>query len=515
MVGYPPSYAVRSARSVHDMARLGDLSPPTPSFEGLASHSDSDSPEELDVGDCVEIDGVEYIIEKSVGSGSFGTVWEARCGDRRVAIKATDKSGAKEAEAMQAWKGCAADARLSELIAFDRRRNLLVLNLVEDSVALDDWLRRVDLGQQVDTVEDVISVCTRLLAQMARALEVTSKYIIHRDVCSHNILVNVKTERLCNMPSSVLRAASMRYDVAKALRRGKRRRKPDEDTEKVATSNSNGSRRHAAGHVQDSRVSETDRITVGVVNSSHISSSSCDPNQSEQQSGEQGSTSALPVQGNLLREKLFLEEVKGELPKDMSYAVEQGYLPWTNIVTVVQNALPDKPGCIGKCFKLTLQDCISEFLMFVTHLAAQRCTREGRRVMLAEDILWALDQAGLCQYGSVLRVFLGKLRGHLSKSRRDMVVKNGCLKSPADFPPVEEENGSSLMFPVMPMSPTEMVVSKSILAGDLPLDRNDHRDQEDAQSTVAVEAIVVREDWGDEESASDISFIDIIEGEVI
>lgn len=49
-------------------------------------------------------------------------------------------------------------------------------------------------------------------------------------------------ERLCNMPSSVLRAASMRYDVAKALRRGKRRRKPDEDTEKVATSNSNGSR---------------------------------------------------------------------------------------------------------------------------------------------------------------------------------------------------------------------------------------------------------------------------------
>lgn len=31
------------------------------------------------------------------------------------------------------------------------------------------------------------------------------------------------------------------------------------------------------------------------------------------------------------------------------------YLPWTNIVTVVQNALPDKPGCIGKCFKLTLQ----------------------------------------------------------------------------------------------------------------------------------------------------------------
>lgn len=28
--------------------------------------------------------------------------------------------------------------------------------------------------------------------------------------------------------------------------------------------------------------------------------------------------------GNLLREKLFLEEVKGELPKDMSYAVEQG-----------------------------------------------------------------------------------------------------------------------------------------------------------------------------------------------
>lgn len=147
----------------------------------------------MDVGDCVEIDGVEYIIEKSVGSGSFGTVWEARCGDRRVAIKATDKSGAKEAEAMQAWKGCAADARLSELIAFDRRRNLLVLNLVEDSVALDDWLRRVDLGQQVDTVEDVISVCTRLLAQMARALEVTSKYIIHRDVCSHNILVNVKT----------------------------------------------------------------------------------------------------------------------------------------------------------------------------------------------------------------------------------------------------------------------------------------------------------------------------------
>ncbi|KAF4738943.1 hypothetical protein FOZ63_006177 [Perkinsus olseni] len=218
--------------------------------------------------------------------------------------------------------------------------------------------------------------------------------------------------------------------------------------------------------------------------------------------------------GKSLREELLVEEIKGELPKDMSFAVEQGYLPLTNIVTVVQNALPDKPGSIGKCFKLTLQDCISEFLMFITHLAAQRCTREGRRVMLAEDILWALDQAGLCQYGSVLRVFLSKLRGHLEKCKRDMTGEADRSEAPPDLFPVADQAGDSSMFPVMPTSPTEVMALDSVSGRDQPQDLRSGQDQENGLSIVAIEA-VVREDWGDEESASDISFIDIIEGEVV
>ncbi|KAF4659167.1 hypothetical protein FOL47_007696 [Perkinsus chesapeaki] len=212
-IARPPPYTARGApvplrsQSVLDLPGLTTLSPTAFPVTGRCQvvlqgparevHSDKSKkraqPVSLTVGDSVEVAGATYIIEKPLGSGSFGTVWAARSGEERFAIKVTDDSGVREAEAMQAWKGCSPAIRISRLVAFDKRRRLLVLGLVADSVPLDEWLRSKVMMPVVRDLRGVVGVCRRMLLQMAEALDLTAKTVVHRDVCSHNILVNENT----------------------------------------------------------------------------------------------------------------------------------------------------------------------------------------------------------------------------------------------------------------------------------------------------------------------------------
>ncbi|KAF4659168.1 hypothetical protein FOL47_007697 [Perkinsus chesapeaki] len=295
------------------------------------------------------------------------------------------------------------------------------------------------------------------------------------------------------MPHSVLRAASIRYDVARAVKKEKKLQREERRLKRRRHSVSNGD---DVMHGAESELPPTNKLNEEGKSSGSSSSSSCRANQPNE---EHSSSSTVPVQGDLLRQKLLLEGLEGELTKDISFAVEQGYMPMANIANIVQSVLPDGAGSIGKCFKLTLQDCISEFLMLVTHLAAQRCSREGRRIMLAEDILWALDQAGLCQYRSTLRLFLGKLREHLKKCKKTSTEMVESLEAPPEL--LEIENGcsslpnSSSMFPMMPMSPTEVM---SMTATSAPPDHQAHEKKQKPAAAGIAEA-TMQAGWLDED----------------
>lgn len=65
---------------------------------------------------------------------------------------------------------------------------------------------------------------------------------------------------------------------------------------------------------------------------------------------------------------------------------------------------------IAKDAKETLQECVSEFICFVTSEASDRCQTEKRKTINGDDIVWAMGQLGFDEYVNPLRVYLTKYR---------------------------------------------------------------------------------------------------------
>ena len=78
----------------------------------------------------------------------------------------------------------------------------------------------------------------------------------------------------------------------------------------------------------------------------------------------------------------------------------------------MKSALPDNPK-ISKEAKECMQECVSEFISFVTSEATERCSAERRKTVNGEDILFALMSLGFENYSEVLKIYLAKYR-HVS-----------------------------------------------------------------------------------------------------
>nr|GEX13628.1 nuclear factor Y, subunit B6 [Tanacetum cinerariifolium]GEX71303.1 nuclear factor Y, subunit B6 [Tanacetum cinerariifolium] len=60
--------------------------------------------------------------------------------------------------------------------------------------------------------------------------------------------------------------------------------------------------------------------------------------------------------------------------------------------------------------KETVQECVSEYISFVTGEANDRCQREQRKTITAEDILWAMSKLGFDDYIEPLTLYLHRYR---------------------------------------------------------------------------------------------------------
>ena len=65
---------------------------------------------------------------------------------------------------------------------------------------------------------------------------------------------------------------------------------------------------------------------------------------------------------------------------------------------------------IAKDAKETVQECVSEFISFITSEAAERCQLEKRKTIGGEDILHAMIALGFDNYAETLKIHLAKLR---------------------------------------------------------------------------------------------------------
>ena len=65
---------------------------------------------------------------------------------------------------------------------------------------------------------------------------------------------------------------------------------------------------------------------------------------------------------------------------------------------------------ISKEAKECVQECVSEFISFITSEAAEKCQMEKRKTIGGEDILYAMLTLGFDNYAEALKIHLAKLR---------------------------------------------------------------------------------------------------------
>ncbi|KAI3633212.1 hypothetical protein MIR68_008750 [Amoeboaphelidium protococcarum] len=108
------------------------------------------------------------------------------------------------------------------------------------------------------------------------------------------------------------------------------------------------------------------------------------------------------------------EEVSNEVEEfsnigEVEIKEQDRLLPIANIIRLMKQALP-QTGKISKDAKDTVSECVSEFIMFVTSEAADRCVQEKRKTINGEDLLWAMQTLGFEFYVEPLKVYLSKIR---------------------------------------------------------------------------------------------------------
>eukprot|EP00742_Colponemidia_sp_Colp-10_P001391 GILJ01001497.1.p1 GENE.GILJ01001497.1~~GILJ01001497.1.p1 ORF type:complete len:153 (-),score=8.33 GILJ01001497.1:147-605(-) len=85
------------------------------------------------------------------------------------------------------------------------------------------------------------------------------------------------------------------------------------------------------------------------------------------------------------------------------------FLPIANISRIMKKALPANAK-IAKDAKETVQECVSEFISFITSEASDKCQQEKRKTINGDDLLWAMNTLGFEKYVDPLKLYLHKFR---------------------------------------------------------------------------------------------------------
>lgn len=88
---------------------------------------------------------------------------------------------------------------------------------------------------------------------------------------------------------------------------------------------------------------------------------------------------------------------------------QDGFLPMANVSRIMKKALPTNAK-ISKDAKETLQECVSEFISFITSEASYKCQKEKRKTINGDDLLWAMTTVGFEDYVEPLKIYLRKYR---------------------------------------------------------------------------------------------------------
>lgn len=125
-----------------------------------------------------------------------------------------------------------------------------------------------------------------------------------------------------------------------------------------------------------------------------------------------------------------LEEIKPS--EGETYLREQDrFLPIANVSRIMKKSVPPI-GKIAKDAKECVQECVSEFISFITSEASDRCQQEKRKTINGEDILFAMNTLGFDNYVEPLKLYLQKYREWVKQGEKSIVQVKGELPDQDD-----------------------------------------------------------------------------------
>ncbi|BAT96164.1 hypothetical protein LR48_Vigan02g059500 [Vigna angularis] len=150
----------------------------------------------------------------------------------------------------------------------------------------------------------------------------------------------------------------------------------------------------------------------------------------------------------------------------MAGAREQDqYMPIANVLRIMRKILPSHAKISDEA-KETIQECVSEYISFITAEANDRCQREQRKTVTAEDVLWAMGKLGFDDYAQSLSIYLNRYR----QSEGDRM---SVRRAPTSVPPMEMMNPPYQPYPphgfgMFDYDPSHSIASSSRSAGFVP-----------------------------------------------
>ncbi|CAD0025003.1 unnamed protein product [Aureobasidium pullulans] len=130
---------------------------------------------------------------------------------------------------------------------------------------------------------------------------------------------------------------------------------------------------------------------------------------------------------------------------DFEVKEQDRWLPIANVARIMKGALPDNAK-IAKEAKECMQECVSEFISFITSEASEKCQQEKRKTVNGEDILFAMTSLGFENYAEALKIYLARYRETLvarGEHQRPMTSGGNALSAVLGNPMEPTESSSN------------------------------------------------------------------------
>lgn len=120
------------------------------------------------------------------------------------------------------------------------------------------------------------------------------------------------------------------------------------------------------------------------------------------------------------------------------------FLPIANVARIMKVSIP-RTGKIAKDAKECVQECVSEFVSFITSEASDRCHTEKRKTINGEDILFAMQSLGFDNYVNPLKAYLHKYREAMKGDKPGQPGQETALGASVSFDTsnLREENSAN------------------------------------------------------------------------